>query len=83
MYESLKALDKVHLNFNSESQFFLNFAIAVIMFGVALELNPEHFTRLFKHPKPAIIGVVSQFVMRIPEIRTSQNASEKSEIFFI
>lgn len=63
MYESLKALDKVHLNFNSESQFFLNFAIAVIMFGVALELKPEHFTRLFKHPKPAIIGVVSQFVM--------------------
>lgn len=63
MYESLEALDKVHLNFNSQSQVFLNFAIAFIMFGVALELKLEHFTRLFKNPKPAIIGAISQFVL--------------------
>ncbi len=63
MFESLQALDNVRINFNSESQMFLNFAIAFIMFGVALELKPEHFTRLFNHPKPAIIGAISQFVL--------------------
>jgi BASS family bile acid:Na+ symporter len=63
MYESLAALDEVEIDFNSGSQVFLNFAIAFIMFGVALELKLEHFTRLFKKPKPAIIGAVSQFVM--------------------
>jgi len=42
---------------------FLNFAIAFIMFGVALELKPSHFTQLFKKPKLPIIGAISQFVM--------------------
>jgi BASS family bile acid:Na+ symporter len=63
MYESLKALDSVQINFNSDSQMVLNFAIAFIMFGVALELKPSHFTRLFKDPKVPLIGAISQFVL--------------------
>ncbi|MFT4522960.1 MAG: BASS family bile acid:Na+ symporter [Bacteroidia bacterium] len=63
MYESLQALDSVKIDFNSSSQLLLNFAIAFIMFGVALELKIDHFTRLFNKPKPAIVGAISQFVM--------------------
>ena len=63
MYESLQALDTVVIDFNAKSQFVLNFAIAFIMFGVALELKLEHFTSLFKNPKAPIVGAISQFVM--------------------
>jgi BASS family bile acid:Na+ symporter len=63
MLESLQALDHVQINFNSNNQLLLNIAIAFIMFGVALELKLEHFTRLLKNPKPAVIGAISQFVL--------------------
>jgi len=63
MFESLQALDTVVIDFNTKSQIMLNFAIAFIMFGVALELKIEHFTGLFKNPKAPIVGAISQFVM--------------------
>jgi BASS family bile acid:Na+ symporter len=63
MYESLQALDHVRIDFNAESQLFLNFAIAFIMFGVALELKTEHFKRIIINPKLPAIGAISQFVM--------------------
>jgi BASS family bile acid:Na+ symporter len=63
MLESLQALDTIVIDFNTESQLFLNFAIAFIMFGVALELKIDHFTSLFKNPKAPIVGAISQFVM--------------------
>lgn len=63
MFESLQALDTVVIDFNAKSQFVLNFAIAFIMFGVALELKLEHFTSLIKNPKAPIVGAISQFVM--------------------
>ncbi|HNP19516.1 MAG TPA: bile acid:sodium symporter family protein [Fulvivirga sp.] len=37
--------------------------MAVIMFGVALDLRLADFLRLTKVPKPAIVGVVSQFLV--------------------
>ena len=54
MLESLIALDAIKLNFSPQSLFILNLTIAFIMFGVALELKPEHFKYLALHPKPAI-----------------------------
>ena len=63
MYEALQQLDEVRINFNADSQMFLNFAIAFIMFGVALELKTENFTKLFKNPKPAVVGAISQFIL--------------------
>jgi BASS family bile acid:Na+ symporter len=56
-------LDQVQLNFNQESVNMMNFAIAFIMFGVALSIRPEHFRILFTHPKPVVLGVVSQYIV--------------------
>ncbi len=63
MFESLQNLDTVIIDFNAKSQNLLNFAIAFIMFGVALELKIAHFTKLLKNPKAPIVGAISQFVM--------------------
>ncbi len=60
---SLELLDNVHLNFNQEGLFFLNLTLAFVMFGVALELKTERFKRVFTDPKPAMVGVLSQFLL--------------------
>jgi len=41
----------------------MNVSLAVIMFGVALELTVDDFRRLLKDPKPAVVGVCSQFLL--------------------
>lgn len=56
-------LDQVKLNFNQESVNMMNFAIAFIMFGVALSIRPEHFKSVFIHPKPVLLGVISQYII--------------------
>ncbi|HCY82503.1 MAG TPA: symporter, partial [Xanthomarina gelatinilytica] len=56
-------LDKVKINFDNQSLWVLNIALAVIMFGVALGIKPGDFKRLFKQPKLVLIGVLLQFVL--------------------
>ena len=57
------ALEGIKLNWNPDTTIALNFAIAFIMFGVALGLNKENFIELFRHPKPTLTGIFSQFVL--------------------
>ena len=56
-------LDAIILNFDSESLFFLNLTLAVIMFGVALNITISDFLRVVKNPKSVLIGVLSQFIL--------------------
>jgi BASS family bile acid:Na+ symporter len=63
MQETLAALDHVRLNFSPESLHMLNIALAFIMFGVALEIKLDHFKKILLHPKSAIIGAFSQFIL--------------------
>ena len=56
-------LDGVKLNWSPDTTIALNFAIAFIMFGVALELTKQNFMDLFKNPKPTLTGIISQFVL--------------------
>lgn len=56
-------LEGVKLNWNPETTVALKFAIAFIMFGVALGLSKENFIELFKNPKPTLTGIISQFIL--------------------
>lgn len=60
MNNSLEILDHVRLNFSPAGLFFLNIALAFVMFGVALDIKVDHFTNLIKKPKSAIVGFTSQ-----------------------
>lgn len=62
LFGNMDQLDQVKLNFNQESVNMMNFAIAFIMFGVALSIRPEHFKSVFIHPKPVLLGVISQYI---------------------
>lgn len=63
MKEDLQALDTIRLNFNSEGLLALNVVLAVIMFGIALDIKPGRFKEIIQKPKSAIIGVISQFIL--------------------
>ncbi|HAG17143.1 MAG TPA: symporter [Bacteroidales bacterium] len=63
MQDQLLALDQIRLNFSAASLLSLNIGIAVVMFGVALEIKIDHFKALIRNPKSPIIGVVAQFVL--------------------
>lgn len=63
VFHNLEQLDSVRINFSQGTVNIMNFAIAFIMFGVALGINPKHFTDVIKKPKSAIVGVISQYVL--------------------
>lgn len=55
--------DVLRLNFSPENLFFLNLALALIMFGIALELKIKDFKYLFKNPKGIFLGLFSQLIL--------------------
>jgi BASS family bile acid:Na+ symporter len=57
----LEDLDKSTLNFNQDSLLLLNVSLAIIMFGVALDLKTKDFKYIGNNPKPFILGIISQF----------------------
>lgn len=56
------AVDDVVLNFSPSSLGLLNAILAIVMFGVALDLRPEDFSRLLDRPRALFVGFFSQFV---------------------
>ncbi len=56
-------LDNIHINFDNQTLWILNVALALVMFGIALEISVDDFKQLFQRPKPIFTGVVSQFIL--------------------
>jgi BASS family bile acid:Na+ symporter len=63
MGSSLEVLDHVRLNFSSSGLLFLNISLAFIMFGVALDIKIENFTKLIRKPASVLTGIISQFIL--------------------
>ncbi|SMG51618.1 bile acid:Na+ symporter, BASS family [Arenibacter troitsensis] len=56
-------LDKIHIDFNEQSLWVLNMALALVMFGIALDISVDDFKRLARKPRSLFVGVLSQFVL--------------------
>ena len=56
-------VDAVRLDFQGNGLWLLNGVIALIMFGVALDLRLDDFRRVFRAPKPVVAGLVAQYVV--------------------
>ncbi|MGB5434922.1 MAG: bile acid:sodium symporter family protein [Maribacter sp.] len=56
-------LDTIHINFDSQTLWVLNAALALVMFGIALEISVDDFKRLFQNPKAIFTGIFSQFLL--------------------
>lgn len=59
---SCETIDGIQLNFDSGNLVLLNFLLAFLMFGIALDLKMEHFRRLIEQPRKAIAGILAQYV---------------------
>ncbi|MBL4586615.1 MAG: bile acid:sodium symporter family protein [Flavobacteriales bacterium] len=55
--------EAISINFDENSRMLLNFLLAFIMFGVALDLSFTDIVRAFKKPKPTFFGLLSQFIL--------------------
>ncbi len=58
-----ESIDALRLNLGSGGLMVMNISLAVIMFGVALELSFQDFKDVAKNPKSTIIGSLSQFIL--------------------
>ncbi|MFS4416726.1 bile acid:sodium symporter family protein [Maribacter sp. 2307ULW6-5] len=56
-------LDNVAINFDTGSLWVLNAALALVMFGVALEISTSDFRALWRAPKSILVGVFAQFLL--------------------
>jgi BASS family bile acid:Na+ symporter len=59
----MKVLDNIVLNFSQEGLLALNIVIALVMFGVALDIKWQHFIDIIRRPKAVIAGALSQFIL--------------------
>ncbi|MEO0570891.1 MAG: bile acid:sodium symporter family protein [Bacteroidota bacterium] len=58
-----QVIDNVPINFDAKSLWTLNIALALVMFGVALEITLDDFKELSRRPKLVLTGVFSQFFL--------------------
>lgn len=56
-------LDNLHINFSPGSLTALNIILALVLFGIALELKKEDFTLLLKNKKSAFAALFSHFII--------------------
>ena len=56
-------IDQLRINFDNEALWTLNLALALVMFGIALELRPSDFARIMKKPRSVLTGVCCQFLL--------------------
>ena len=58
----MEAIDSVRLSFEPGSLIALNVILALIMFGVALELRASDFVRVLAEPRAALVGLFTQLI---------------------
>lgn len=56
-------IDQIQINFDSDSLWTLNLALALVMYGIALDIEVKQFKELFRTPKLVLAGLLSQFVL--------------------
>lgn len=56
-------IDAITLNFSAGSLTLLNGVLAIVMFGIALDLKLSDFRSLAAAPKPVLVGMASQFLV--------------------
>jgi BASS family bile acid:Na+ symporter len=56
-------IDAIRINFNQDALWLLNLCLAIVMFGVALDIKPGDFKNLITNPKATLLGIFSQFIL--------------------
>jgi len=59
----MSEIDAIRLNFSPESLVALNFVLAFVMFGVALDMRLADFRGITAAPRAVMIGLLAQFLL--------------------
>ena len=59
----MNKIDQIQIHFDANSMWLVNITLAIIMFGVALDITIDDFKKLINHPKLFFVGVFSQFIL--------------------
>ena len=59
----MNKIDQIQIHFDTNSMWLVNITLAIIMFGVSLDITIDDFKNLIKNPKLFFIGVFSQFIL--------------------
>lgn len=58
-----ESLDSIQLNFSPAATVVLQCILAIVIFGVSLELSFSDFRKLLRSPKPLFVGLFAQFLL--------------------
>lgn len=58
-----ESLDAIRISFGSAGIVAMNLVLALVMFGVALDLRVDDFRRVFHMPRAFVLGFVSQYLI--------------------
>ena len=56
-------IDQLRIHFDNDALWTLNVALALVMFGIALEIRPSDFRQILRRPRSVLTGVCCQFVL--------------------
>ena len=56
-------VDSIQINLGDGDLFLMNICLALLMFGIALDMKLEDFKRVVSFPKSAVVGLTSQLVL--------------------
>lgn len=56
-------IDAAQMQFDPNAAYLLQGILALVMFGVALELKPSDFAAIARAPKPVFMGMLAQFLL--------------------
>ena len=62
MKEQLESLNSVTINFGNDGVMLVNIILALVMFGVALDIKPRMLKEIVKKPKSIVVGILLQWV---------------------
>ncbi len=57
------SIDTAQLNFSQDSLWVLNVCLAIIMFGIALDIKWADFKKVAASPRATFVGLLSQFIL--------------------
>lgn len=59
----LADIDSLNLKFSESTQIILKIILGLIIFGVALDMKWEDFSKVWKNPKPMLLGLATQLIL--------------------
>ncbi len=56
-------IESFRMNFSADQMTLLNYCLAFMMFGIALDMKLDDFRRIIRFPKSVIVGLASQWII--------------------